>query len=90
MEIKHKNEYEKTRDRVIKFKNNKNMSNKDIIEFLNDEILQYRERIEKPINIIEELQNKQQTTDKAYESSKGLKVEKDRIEVKKELEEKNK
>lgn len=42
MEFKHKNKYETTRDRVTKFTNNKNMSDKDIIEFLDDEIYKYR------------------------------------------------
>ena len=74
MELK-KDKYKETRDRVTKFENNRNMSDKDIIEFLNDEILEYRERIEKQINIIEELQNKQRIIDKAYENLKGLKVE---------------
>lgn len=75
MEFKHKNKYEATRDRVTKFKNNKNMSDKDIIEFLNDEILQYREKIRQQIDVIEKLHNKPQITDKAHESLKGLKVE---------------
>lgn len=74
MELK-KDKYKETRDRVTKFENNRNMSDKDIIEFLNDEILEYRERIEKQINIIEELQNKQRIIDKAYENLKGLNVE---------------
>lgn len=37
--------YEETRKRVTKFCNNRNMSDKEIIEFLYDEIEQYRERI---------------------------------------------
>lgn len=75
MEFKHKNKYETTRDRVTKFKSNRNMSDRDIIEFLDDEILQYRKTIKEQRNIIEELQNKQETTDKTYEVLKGLKVE---------------
>lgn len=75
MEFKHKNKYETTRDRVTKFQNNRNMRDKDIIEFLSDEILKYRERIEKQIDAIEELQNKQQITNNAYENLKGLNVE---------------
>lgn len=75
MEFKYRNKYEATRNRVTKFKSNRNMSDRDIIEFLDDEILQYRKTIKEQRNIIEELQNKQETTDKTYEVLKGLKVE---------------
>lgn len=37
--------YEETRKRVTRFCGNRNMSDKEIIEFLSDEIEQYRERI---------------------------------------------
>lgn len=75
MEFKNKDKYIETRYRVTKFKNNRNMSDKEIIEFLSDEILQYRKRIRQQIDAIEKLHNKPQITNKAYESLKGLKVE---------------
>jgi hypothetical protein len=37
--------YEQTRERVTKFKNNRNMSDRELIESLNEEIHQYRFRI---------------------------------------------
>lgn len=38
--------YKQTRDRVTRFENNKSMSDKEIIEFLAEEIKQYRTRIQ--------------------------------------------
>lgn len=54
-----KNRYQKTRDRVTRFEHNYNMSDKEIIEFLDDEIRQYRNRIEEQEKTIKELQEKQ-------------------------------
>ena len=41
--------YEQTRKRITQFYNNKSMSDKEIIEYLVDEIEQYREKIKKYI-----------------------------------------
>lgn len=41
MEFKNKDKYIETRDRVTKFKNNRNVSDKDIIEFLSFVRLKY-------------------------------------------------
>lgn len=54
-----KNRYQKTRDRVTRFEHNYNMSDKEIIEFLDDEIRQYRNRIQEQEKTIKELQEKQ-------------------------------
>ena len=54
-----KSRYQKTRDRVTKFKHNYSMSDKEIIEFLDDEIRQYRNRIQEQEKTIKELQEKQ-------------------------------
>ena len=54
-----KNSYQKTRDRVTRFGHNCNMSDKEIIEFLDDEIRQYGHRIQEQEKIIKELQEKQ-------------------------------
>lgn len=54
-----KNRYQKTRDRVTKFKHNYNMSDKEIIEFLDDEIREYRDKIQQQEETIKELQGKQ-------------------------------
>lgn len=50
--------YEKERDRVTRFNNKKNMSDKEIIEFLSEEIDQYRNRIKQQNKIIDELSKK--------------------------------
>lgn len=54
-----KNRYQKTRDRVTRFEHNYNMSDKEIIEFLDDEIRQYRDKIQEQEKTIKELQEKQ-------------------------------
>ncbi len=54
-----KNRYQKTRDRVTRFEHNYNMSDKEIIEFLDDEIRQYRNKIQEQEKTIKELQEKQ-------------------------------
>ena len=54
-----KNRYQKTRDRVTRFKHNYNMSDKEIIEFLDDEIREYRDKIQQQEERIKELQEKQ-------------------------------
>lgn len=53
------NRYEQTRIRVTRHYNNRNMSDKEIIETLADEIEQYRERIQKQEEYIKQLQDKQ-------------------------------
>ena len=75
MEYQHRDKYKSTRDRVTKFKHNYNMSDKEIIEFLDNEIREYRDTIEKQSKVIKELQDKQKTTSGAYEELKGLEVE---------------
>lgn len=52
------NEYEKTRRRVSRFKNQFNISDKEIIEYLAEEIEYYRNKIGKQEEYIKELQNK--------------------------------
>ena len=47
------NDYEYTRKRVTKFYNNKNMSDREIIEVLSKEIEQYRERIKQLTRIVD-------------------------------------
>lgn len=53
-----KNRYQKTRDRVTRLEHNYNMSDKEIIEFLDNEICEYRNTIEKQRKTIKELQER--------------------------------
>lgn len=55
------NKYNETRRRVTDFKHDKAMSDKEIIEFLYDEIEQYRNRIENLDRIIKELKGLNRT-----------------------------
>ena len=75
MEFKYRDGYKQTRDRITRFKNNYNLSDKEIIEFLDDEIREYRDMIGRQRKIIEELQDKQETTPEVHQELKGLKVE---------------
>ena len=79
MEFKYRDSYKATRDRVTKFKQNYDMSDKEIIEFLDDEIREYRDTIGKQRKAIEELQEKQETTSEVHEELKGLEVELNKI-----------
>lgn len=63
-----KNRYQKTRDRATRFRHNYNMSDKEIIEFLDDEIREYRDTIEKQRETIKELQEKQIIENETLES----------------------
>lgn len=51
--------YEQTRRRVTNYYNNRNMSDKEMIESLADEIEEYRNRIKKQEEYIKQLQDKQ-------------------------------
>ena len=51
--------YEQTRLRVIRHYNNRNMSDKEIIELLAEEIEEYRNRIRNQEEYIKKLQDKQ-------------------------------
>lgn len=51
--------YEQTRIRVIRHYNNRNMSDKEIIELLADEIEEYRNRIRNQEEYIMQLQGRQ-------------------------------
>ena len=64
--------YEETRKRVSRFKNTFEISDKEIIEYLAKEIEQYRERIRKQEEYINELKNKQTI----------LEIREDRVELK--------
>ena len=64
MEFKYRDRYKSTRDRVTRFKHNYDMSDKEIIEFLDDEIFQYRETIGRQEEIIKELRDKQKELSK--------------------------
>lgn len=79
MELENRDRYKITRDRVTRFKHNYNMSDKEIIEFLDDEIFQYRNKIEKLQESIEKLWDKQEETPEAYKELKGLKIELNKI-----------
>lgn len=58
------NRYEETKRRLIKFNNKYRLaSDKEIIEYLAEEIEQYRNRIEKQQEYIEKLKNKQTILD---------------------------
>ena len=75
MEFKYRDKYKSTRDRTTRFKSNHDISDKEIIEFLDDEISQYRDLIRKQREEIEKLKNKQKPTLKVYKELEGLKVE---------------
>lgn len=79
MEFKNRDIYKITRDRVTRFKSNHNMSDKEIIEFLDDEIFQYRDKIGKLEEIIEKLRDKQEVISEIYEELKGLRIELNKI-----------
>lgn len=53
------NRYEQTRRRITKFRHKQDMSDKEIIGYLAEEIQQYRKRIRKQEDYIRELNNKQ-------------------------------
>lgn len=58
--------YKQTRKRVTNFYNNRDMSDKEIIESLYDEIEQYRYRIRKQEQYIKRLQDKQIKSKEVY------------------------
>lgn len=69
---KRQNKYKETRKRVTRFKSNYNMSDKEIIEYLAEEIEQYRGRIRNQEEYIKELENKQTI----------LNIKEDKVELK--------
>lgn len=77
MEFKYRDKYKSTRDRITRFKHNYDMSDKEIIEFLDDEIFQYRETIGRQEEIIKELRDKQNPISKVHKelSKKDKEIE---------------
>lgn len=74
------NKYEQTRERVSNFYNNRNMSDREIIEYLAEEIKQYRDKIK---IITETMENKQTTNEsiKAIYKAKIIEYENGKIDV---------
>ena len=79
MKFKYRDSYKATRDRVTKFKHNYDMSDKEIIEFLDNEIREYRDMIGKQRETIEKLYHKQETASEVHEELKGLEIELNKI-----------
>lgn len=74
--------YEQTRLRVIRHYNNRNMSDKEIIELLAEEIEQYRERIQQQEEYIKQLQDRQiQGEVVELDATEDELVDKDIIEI---------
>lgn len=73
--------YEATRKRIARFLNNNNISDKEIIVFLTDEIKQYRNKIE---NLNKTIYNLRERVIESEEAE--LNVEEDLIAVDEELE----
>ncbi len=68
------NNYLETRKRVCRFKGNKDLSDKDIIEYLGEEIDEYRSKIRKLEEIIEEYQGQYQLTDSKTEKNLAVEI----------------
>ena len=74
--------YEQTRRRVTNYHNNRNISDKEIIESLANEIEQYRERIQKQEEYIKQLQDKQiESKVVEWDTTEDETVDKDIIEI---------
>lgn len=74
--------YKQTRLRVIRHYNNRNMSDKEIIELLAEEIEQYRERIQQQEEYIKQLQDRQiQGEVVELDATEDELVDKDIIEI---------
>ena len=74
--------YEQTRRRVANYHNNRNISDKEIIESLANEIEQYRERIQKQEEYIKKLQDKQIESEVVeLNTTEDETVDKDIIEI---------
>ena len=74
--------YEQARIRVTRHYNNRNMSDKEIIELLAEEIEQYREKIQKQEEYIKQLQDRQiQGEVLELDTTEDEVVDKDIIEI---------
>lgn len=80
--MEEENRYIKTRERIKRFLGNWNISDKDIIEFLDKEIEQYRERIEQQSRIIDNLSKmKIQDEETILDATEDELINKDIVEI---------
>lgn len=74
--------YEETRRRITRFRNGFNISDREIIESLDEEIEQYRNRIKEQNRIIDELHKKTiQSEEVILDTTEDELVDKDIIEI---------